>query len=109
MNKADADGGTQVVDSLLNYETVQYFGNQAHEQRRYDGCLESARLLLPCCDSSSAVHGSILKRVFVSRWMNNFKLHVRASACIAREAIRPPSAAWQSAEANLCLTMAWRW
>ncbi len=59
MNKADADGGSQVVDSLLNYETVQYFGNQAHEQRRYDDCLESARLFSPYCDASNGVHGSI--------------------------------------------------
>lgn len=40
MNKADSDGGNKVVDSLLNCETVQYFGNQTHELRRYDQCLE---------------------------------------------------------------------
>jgi ABC-type multidrug transport system fused ATPase/permease subunit len=27
------------VDSLLNYETVKYFGNEAHEARRYDDSL----------------------------------------------------------------------
>jgi ABC-type transport system involved in Fe-S cluster assembly fused permease/ATPase subunit len=41
MNKADSEGGSRVIDSLLNYETVKYFDNQAHEQRRYDSCLES--------------------------------------------------------------------
>ena len=39
MNKADSEGGSRVIDSLLNYETVKYFDNQAHEQRRYDSCL----------------------------------------------------------------------
>ncbi len=44
MNKADSEGGSRVIDSLLNYETVKYFGNQAHEQARYDTCLERAPL-----------------------------------------------------------------
>lgn len=45
MNKADSDGGSKVVDSLLNCETVQYFGNQRHEHQRYDECLEREPLL----------------------------------------------------------------
>lgn len=40
MNKADSEGGSRVIDSLLNYETVKYFDNQAHEQQRYDACLD---------------------------------------------------------------------
>lgn len=39
MNKADNDGSTRSIDSLINYETVKYFGNEDHEQRRYDECL----------------------------------------------------------------------
>ena len=36
MNEADQDAGTKAVDSLLNFETVKYFGNEEHETRRYD-------------------------------------------------------------------------
>jgi ATP-binding cassette subfamily B protein len=37
MNDADGDANTKAIDSLLNYETVKYFGNEDHEARRYDG------------------------------------------------------------------------
>lgn len=60
MNKADADGGSKVVDSLLNYETVQYFGNQAHEQRRYDACLESASPCAPCITPYQRSHSLVV-------------------------------------------------
>ena len=36
MNDMDSDAQTKAVDSLLNYETVKYFGNEAHEARRFD-------------------------------------------------------------------------
>ena len=36
MNETDSDAQTKAVDSLLNYETVKYFGNEAHEARRFD-------------------------------------------------------------------------
>ena len=36
MNDADTEANAKAVDSLLNYETVKYFGNEAHEARRYD-------------------------------------------------------------------------
>ncbi len=36
MNETDQDANTKAVDSLLNFETVKYFGNEAHEARRYD-------------------------------------------------------------------------
>ena len=39
MNEADNDANTKVVDSLLNYETVKYFGNEGHEARRFDRAL----------------------------------------------------------------------
>eukprot|EP00891_Asterochloris_glomerata_P008475 jgi/Astpho2/8475/Aster-05520 len=39
MNKADNDASSRSIDSLINYETVKYFGNEDHEQRRYDECL----------------------------------------------------------------------
>ena len=37
MNEADTEANSKAVDSLLNYETVKYFGNEEHEARRYDG------------------------------------------------------------------------
>ena len=36
---ADTEANECAVDSLLNYETVKYFGNEAHEQARYDAAL----------------------------------------------------------------------
>ena len=36
MNDADTDANAKAIDSLLNYETVKYFGNEAHEARRFD-------------------------------------------------------------------------
>ncbi|MBK1662573.1 ABCB family ABC transporter ATP-binding protein/permease, partial [Paracraurococcus ruber] len=39
MNKQDQDANTKAIDSLLNYETVKYFGNETHETRRYDESL----------------------------------------------------------------------
>ncbi|MFD2206932.1 ABCB family ABC transporter ATP-binding protein/permease [Kiloniella antarctica] len=36
MNAADNDANTKAVDSLLNFETVKYFGNEEHEAQRYD-------------------------------------------------------------------------
>ncbi len=36
MNQSDQDANTKAVDSLLNYETVKYFNNEAHETRRFD-------------------------------------------------------------------------
>jgi ATP-binding cassette, subfamily B, heavy metal transporter len=39
MNDTDNDASTKALDSLLNYETVKYFGNEAHEIARYDGAL----------------------------------------------------------------------
>jgi len=34
--EADTHANERAVDSLLNYETVKYFGNEEHEARRYD-------------------------------------------------------------------------
>jgi ATP-binding cassette subfamily B protein len=39
MNESDSEAQTKAVDSLLNYETVKYFGNEAHEARRFDEAL----------------------------------------------------------------------
>jgi len=36
MNELDSTASTKAIDSLLNYETVKYFGNEDWEARRYD-------------------------------------------------------------------------
>jgi ATP-binding cassette subfamily B protein len=41
MNDMDSKANTHAIDSLLNYETVKYFGNEAYEARRYDTHLAS--------------------------------------------------------------------
>ena len=40
MNNRDTEANTRAVDSLLNYETVKYFGNEEHETKRLDRALE---------------------------------------------------------------------
>ncbi len=40
MNELDSKANTRAVDSLLNYETVKYFGNEAWEARRYDESMQ---------------------------------------------------------------------
>src|SRR5215470_7870857 len=36
MNESDSDANTKAIDSLLNYETVKYFGAEERETVRYD-------------------------------------------------------------------------
>ncbi len=40
MNDLDSKANTRAIDSLLNYETVKYFGNEQYEARRYDRSME---------------------------------------------------------------------
>ncbi len=39
MNETDNEAQTKAIDSLLNFETVKYFGNEAHEAARFDDSL----------------------------------------------------------------------
>lgn len=39
MNDRDTEANTKAIDSLLNFETVKYFNNEAHESARYDRAL----------------------------------------------------------------------
>jgi ATP-binding cassette, subfamily B, heavy metal transporter len=39
MNERDTEANVKAVDSLLNFETVKYFANEAHEAQRYDRSL----------------------------------------------------------------------
>ena len=40
MNETDQEANTKAIDSLLNYETVKYFGAEEHEARRFDHALQ---------------------------------------------------------------------
>jgi len=40
MNESDNDANSKAVDSLLNFETVKYFGNETMEARRFDRSME---------------------------------------------------------------------
>lgn len=39
MNKEESQANTNAIDSLLNFETVKYFGNEEHEYRQFDASL----------------------------------------------------------------------
>jgi len=39
MNESDTDANTKAIDSLLNFETVKYFGSEEVEQRRFDAAM----------------------------------------------------------------------
>ena len=39
MNETDQEANTRAIDSLLNYETVKYFGNEGYEANRFDQAL----------------------------------------------------------------------
>ena len=41
MNDSDTEANTKAIDSLLNYETVKYFGAEQREAERYDRSMES--------------------------------------------------------------------
>ena len=43
-NEFDSAAHTRAIDSLLNYETVKYFGNEVFEAGRYDESLERLRV-----------------------------------------------------------------
>lgn len=40
MNATDSEAHTKAIDSLLNFETVKYFGNEEHEATRFDSALK---------------------------------------------------------------------
>ncbi|MBT8410805.1 MAG: ABC transporter ATP-binding protein/permease [Octadecabacter sp.] len=40
MNEQDTDANQKAIDSLLNFETVKYFGAERREAERYDGAME---------------------------------------------------------------------
>jgi ATP-binding cassette subfamily B protein len=45
-NTLDSRANTRAIDSLLNYETVKYFGNEKHEAAQYDRALAAWEIAL---------------------------------------------------------------
>ena len=43
MNELDSRTNSRAIDSLINYETVKYFGNEEWETQRYDENLKRYR------------------------------------------------------------------
>ncbi len=41
MNDRNSEANTRAIDSLLNFETVKYFANEAHEAGRFDVALQA--------------------------------------------------------------------
>src|SRR5258706_5726778 len=73
MNELDSKANTNAIDSLLNYETVKYFGNESYEARRYDGNLQSYERAVVTSETSlgllNAVQaGVIALAVWLLRW-----------------------------------------
>ncbi len=59
MNEMDSKANTRAVDSLLNYETVKFFGNEAYEARRYDENLQRYEQAVVRSESSLGLLNSV--------------------------------------------------
>lgn len=51
----DTKANSRAIDSLLNYETVKYFGNEAHETTQYDRALQRFEKAATLSDASLAL------------------------------------------------------
>jgi ABC-type transport system involved in Fe-S cluster assembly fused permease/ATPase subunit len=58
MNASDAEASSKAIDSLLNFETVKYFGNEEMEARRFD--------------QSMAAYEKAATKVWISQGLLNF-------------------------------------
>ena len=45
MNDQDTDANQKAIDSLLNFETVKYFGAELREAQRYDGAMQQYEVM----------------------------------------------------------------
>jgi ATP-binding cassette subfamily B protein len=48
MNELDSKANQRAIDSLINFETVKYFGNEQYESKRYDENLHRYREAIKC-------------------------------------------------------------
>ncbi|MFD1694557.1 ABCB family ABC transporter ATP-binding protein/permease [Roseibium aestuarii] len=77
MNASDTDANSKAIDSLLNFETVKYFGNERMEAARFD--------------ASMATYERAATRVWTSlAWLNfgqSFILGIGTAACMILSAL----------------------
>ena len=59
MNEMDSKANTRAIDSLLNYETVKYFGNERFEAERYDENLQRYERAAVTSESSLGLLNSV--------------------------------------------------
>jgi ATP-binding cassette subfamily B protein len=59
MNEMDSKANTKAVDSLLNYETVKYFGNERYEAERYDENLQRYERAVVTSETSLGLLNSV--------------------------------------------------
>ncbi len=59
MNDLDSKANTRAIDSLLNYETVKYFGNEQYEANRYDHHMEQWEMAAVRNQTSLALLNSV--------------------------------------------------
>src|SRR5579863_8928311 len=69
MNESDTDANTKAIDSLLNFETVKYFGAEKREATRYDASMARYERLSVRTYVSLAVLNSGQALIFTFGWI----------------------------------------
>jgi ABC-type transport system involved in Fe-S cluster assembly fused permease/ATPase subunit len=59
MNRSEAQANNRAIDSLINYETVKYCGNEEHEVKRYDECMHKYQV------TPRKMHGGLTCSVYL--------------------------------------------
>lgn len=77
MNRAESEANNRAVDSLINYETVKYFGNEAAELKRYDECM--AKYQVTCTGVGNVLFSLWVGSVGGAGWG-----HGRCGECMAK-------------------------
>jgi len=66
MNEMDSKANTRAIDSLLNYETVKYFGNESYEAERYDENLQRYESAVVTSETSLGLLNSVQAMVIAT-------------------------------------------
>jgi ATP-binding cassette subfamily B protein len=66
VNELDSKANTKAIDSLLNYETVKYFGNESYEARRYDANLQGYERAMVTSETSLGLLNAVQATVIAS-------------------------------------------
>jgi ATP-binding cassette, subfamily B, heavy metal transporter len=80
MNDSDTDANTKAIDSLLNFETVKYFGNEGLEARRFDKAMQRYESAAIKTYSSLAVLNSGQAAIFTAGMITMMWLAARGIA-----------------------------